>query len=125
MRQWIRLTVAVLVAAFASVALSPVGRLTSSFARGGGAGAGAGGTGPGKKGKDGAKDGLKGGSPLDYLEECQREEAEANLLDFLFEGRYRVGQDASDDDRDAGLAAARQKASKDRRDATEDASHPL
>ncbi|MCE9637430.1 MAG: hypothetical protein K8T90_17130 [Planctomycetes bacterium] len=143
MRDLIKATVAMLVAG-AAVLLAA----DASFARGGGGGGGrggggggrggggvrggggagprGGGMGPGKgKGKTKAAGGMGGKKASDYVEQLQREDAEAGLSDFLFEARYGSLVRSGEDDRGAALDAEREKASTDRRDASESGAHPL
>lgn len=138
MRGLIKTTVAALFA-LGAIAMSA----DTSFARGGPGGGrggggrggggprggGMGGPGMGKGGKGGkgtAKSGgMRGKNASDYIEQLQREDAEANVGDFLFEARYGSLTRAGEDDRGASLDAEREKASTDRRDASESGAHPL
>lgn len=135
MRGFIRWSLAALAAFAISLAAAE-----PTFARGGG-GMGGGG-GPGGGGKGGSKGGGAGGpkagaggvkkgtsnkakSAGDYLDQQQREDAEAQLAAFLAEARYTSLVNTATDDRGAALRAARDKASTDRRDTTESGAHPL
>lgn len=144
MRTVIKTAFAMAVAAFSAVVLMPLGASDPAFARGGGGGRGGGGakgggggrgatggggrgTGPGKgSGKKNAKTGLNGsGSPLDYLEQLQREDADAARPDFVATERFESSRQEASYDRSDALAAEREKASRDRRGASESGSHPL
>jgi hypothetical protein len=92
------------------------------LARGGGGGGKGGG---GKRGGGRGKDALGGRSPTDYLDQSQREGADAARADLLFATRYGSLVRAASDDRAAALRAARDRASAQRRDAAESGAHPL
>ena len=80
------------------------------------------GTGTGKKG---AKTGVRSSDPVDYLDQIQREEAEAAVPDFVLDALFDSGEADASDDRDELLYGIREKASRARRKASESETHPL
>lgn len=131
MRGTVRWMGTVVTAALAALLLAE-----PTFARGGG-GSGRGNRGnpapKGGKGSPGAQNTKKKGntpkganqSASDYIEEVQRESADESRPAFLFDQRDLSLVRSREDERQKALAAKRDAASKARRKATEQSSHPL